>query len=267
MENRKRGRGPSCPSFSLEQAVQAVSKIERMYSKNTITREEAGSAMGFSGSSGHTKRWVSTLSQFGLLERRGTGSVGVTDLAKRVLFPTSSEEAVSAATEVLTRPRVFEDLLGAFSNPALATQEVVNARLRRNGAFTEASALNSAKVFVDSIAYLETVKRDARSGSAEVSNVEESSTEDQRSNTPAEPTQPESDAMEQDNTESLRGFEELCLARLGPETSARILVNGPLGPNEFEILSRMLDIQRDALVGTSDNLQQAKHPSEAKESE
>lgn len=262
METRRRGRGPSSPSFGLEQAVQAISKIERLYSKNTMTRGEAGSAMGFSGSSGHTKRWVATLSQFGLLERRGTGSVGVTDLAKRVLFPTSSEEKVSAVTEVLTRPRVFEELLGSFPNPELVTQEVVNARLRRDGSFTEASARSTAKVFVDSITYLETVKEDAQ-----VDGVEESGAEDQRVGPLVEPIQPELDSSEQSDTKESEGFKELCLAQLGPDTSVRILVNGPLGPNEFTILLRILEVQQEALIGASDNSQQAPHQSEARGAE
>ena len=250
MKTRKRSRGPSCPWFSLEQAVQAIGQIERLYSKNPMTRAEAGSAMGFSENSGYTRRWVSTLSQFGLLEKRGAGNVGVTDLAKRVLFPVSSNEQESAVTEALTRPRVFGDLLKSFSNPELASQEVVFSRLR-SGAFTEDSARTAAKVFVDSIKYLATVKEDAQ-----VDRVEEASTEDQRGDPVPEPTSPEFDAREQDGGKAPGGFEELCLARLSPDTSVRILVNGPLGAAEFEVLSKVLDVQRLALIGDSENPRQ-----------
>ena len=261
MATSKRSRGPTYPGFSLEQAVEAIGKIDRLYGKNTMTRGEAGAAMGFSERSGHTMRWVSTLSQYGLLERRGTGKVGVTSLAKDVLFPPSSDDEVSVVTDALTRPVVFADLLKSFPNPALASQEIVVSKLR-SGVFTEASARSAARVFVDSVVYLEKVKANARFDRAD-----ESSTED-RGGTPVDDqVQPELGIKDQDGRGTYEGFEELCLVPLSPVTSVRILIKGPLGPAEFDVLSQVLAVHRLALVGDSDSSQHSVPQVEARRSE
>lgn len=109
-----RQRSPSYPSVPLEQAVDLVAKIHKSCRTNIITREDAVREMGYSGLTGRSLKVLSSLLQFGLLEKAGVGDVRVTRRAVEILHGIESADRDEALLEAALAPQLFKDIHERF---------------------------------------------------------------------------------------------------------------------------------------------------------
>ncbi|MCY4297452.1 MAG: hypothetical protein OXE54_10805, partial [Gammaproteobacteria bacterium] len=125
------------------------------HSCNIRAREAVADAMGYTATSGKGSRAIASLQGYGLLEKRGKGECGVTELAMRILYPESDEERIAAIRDAFANAKVFFDLLQKFGYTVPGKVGVV-AHLKRNNFGTNSAEL-TAKVFLSNMKWMETI--------------------------------------------------------------------------------------------------------------
>lgn len=152
----RKPRSPSYPAFDLSQAADKAKKIYDQCGQSPVNREALSSVLGFSPTSGGAKQNIATLTQYGLLERRGQGELGVSTLAVTLLYSETPEQKQSAATEALRAPAVFAELAGKFQHQ-IPTERILIPTLTQSG-FNIGAAEVVAKAYVQSAAWVAEMK-------------------------------------------------------------------------------------------------------------
>ena len=122
-----RERSPNYPAHGLPESIDHVRKLYEVEKRASVPYESAARALGYTSLSGRARVKISTLRKFGLVEE-SKGRVRVSDLALRVLFPTSLEDRQAAIDDAASRPDVFRELL---SNDGASEQTMVNDLVHR----------------------------------------------------------------------------------------------------------------------------------------
>ena len=228
----------SFPWYTLEKAIQAATQIERTFNTQTIQREDAASAMGFKSHSGSARKAIADLASYGLLEARGTGMVGITNRAMRILHNVSYQEKWEAVSEAISKPRLFSTLNDYFADSTSVDKALVVTHLIRRG--LSASAANRAATsFISNRAY-------ASQGAVYLSDglVDNEPHEVDKSNVVSETFT----GLVEDQS---IGFTNWVTVRVGAETSVSILVNGEMGPDQIKGLIAILEVQRSVLEASN----------------
>jgi hypothetical protein len=114
-------RSPSCPIWSLPEALDAVRKIEQVYRKIAADRSEAAKLIGYASQSGPANKALADLAAYGLVERAGKGELRVTDRATAILYPDNESERrhniEAAALDPPLWRELWEKFPGMFSPP------------------------------------------------------------------------------------------------------------------------------------------------------
>jgi hypothetical protein len=95
--------------------------------------------MGFTSKSGSSAVALGALRQFGLVDGL-RGSVRVSDLALRILEPSSLQEEAEAKREAAFKPDIYEKLLQHFGGELPRSDEPIRAYLIRTLAFSKVGA-------------------------------------------------------------------------------------------------------------------------------
>ena len=85
----RKQRSPKYPSRDLETSIEFVRKVWEACRDTDVDRPTVAELLNLSPSSGSALQTTATLILYGLLEKRAKNVVGVSDLAKRVLFADS----------------------------------------------------------------------------------------------------------------------------------------------------------------------------------
>ena len=235
METRKL-RSPSYPTIDLEVAVAKVRDIQSAYSTSSVDREAIASVMGYTSMSGTALQTLSSLISYGLLEKRGKGEAGVTDLAMQILFAESTGEYANAAREAALRPSIFGQVAEKFGSHVPHKDGVV-AFLRRNR-FTEKAAEIATKMYISSMRFVGTLGDGDRSDSAEpvVENVSPSTAD------PAvEMTTGRTPMMNQAN--AVGEFRELVRGSVSGGSAFRLLGKTEFDAEQWQDVMDMLEVQ------------------------
>ena len=142
-------RSPKHPSIGLPTALERTKTLFDAHQQNPATREIVAHGLGFNKLHGQSRRYISALSQYGLLEKVD-GELRVSELAMTCLFPQSEVERAEAVRQAASSSKLFKELQEKYPS-TLPTEEMLTTWLVRNK-FSPAGAERAA------IAYLETMR-------------------------------------------------------------------------------------------------------------
>lgn len=146
-------RSPSYPSISLPDAIAAVRKIEGVYRLSPLDRESAAKFVGYSSLSGPANQALSSLAQYGLVERAGKGEMRVTDRARALLYPDSDSERAHLVLAAAFEPPLFRDMQDRWPNMKPPEDGVISY-LNRQG-FNQSAIRTAARAYLQTLSYLE----------------------------------------------------------------------------------------------------------------
>ncbi len=156
---RKR-RSPLAPAYSAEHCFEVTEKLHEKISNSVFDQAELAAALGISPGASTTDRLVSSLRQFGLLEKDDHG-LTLTERALTLVAAKSSQDASAfrvAALETVDSSSVFKELRESFGAKLPPTDALV-ARLEKSG-FTARSAKQTASALRDSLRFAGVVDGD-----------------------------------------------------------------------------------------------------------
>ena len=154
--SQRRLRSPSYPSISLEDAVSAIAKIEKVYRTAPVDRGEAVKLLGYSSHSGPAAKILAALASYGLLERAGKGEARVTERAKTILYPGSDEERRKGLIAAALEPPLFRDLRDRFEaaiDDGMIPESGVIRYLDKEN-FNPSAVRPAARAFLGTMAFL-----------------------------------------------------------------------------------------------------------------
>jgi len=150
----KRVRSPSYPNMPLENAVEAVGKIEQHYRASPVDRQNGAKLIGYSSLSGPANKALAALASFGLVERAGKGMMRVSTLARRILHPHDESERIESLMEAAMLPRLFQEMRTHFSDIPVPPEDGVKTYLEREG-FNSTAVKPAAKAFLETMRLIE----------------------------------------------------------------------------------------------------------------
>ncbi|MFH0961409.1 MAG: hypothetical protein V1820_01875 [archaeon] len=101
------------PDLSFTLALQSVKELDSKLKGDEMTLEGMSSALGHgTHKSGGFLMKIADLRRFGLLS--GRGKMTLSDLAKRILYPTNPEEERAALTEAFMSVQLFKEIYNRF---------------------------------------------------------------------------------------------------------------------------------------------------------
>ncbi|MEO1315000.1 MAG: hypothetical protein AAFW01_00145 [Pseudomonadota bacterium] len=159
-------RSPSYPSLSLEEAVNAIEKIEEKYRGSAVDREVAAGLIGYSTLSGPANKTLAALAAYGLLERAGKGMARVTTRARTILHPQDEGERRQELVAAALEPRLFRDIKDRFPDIDVPPEEGVRSYLNREG-FNPSAVSAAVKSFVKTMRYIESLRESESHGDDE----------------------------------------------------------------------------------------------------
>ncbi len=145
-------RSPSCPIWSLPEAVDAVRKIEKVYRQVAADRGEAAKLVGYAGQSGPANKALADLAAYGLVDRAGKGELRVTDRAKAILYPDNDEERQHHIEAAALEPPLWRELWEKFPNLFTPPEGGVATFLNRAG-FNANTIRPAIKAYLQTLAY------------------------------------------------------------------------------------------------------------------
>lgn len=146
-----RGRSPSYPNFSLEQALKRVEAAYEADRMNALDRESLAQHIGYSGLSGAADKAIATLQQYGLVEKVSKGEVRVTRLAVDCLYPDPNSSNAESLREAAFSPELFAHLIARFE--AVPSETTLRSYLKREG-FLERAINPAVSAYLDTCSYL-----------------------------------------------------------------------------------------------------------------
>lgn len=116
-------RSPSYPSFPLEEAIANARTIFEKDRRSPIDREVVAKHLGYSSLNGAADKALSTLMQYGMLDKVAKGEVRVSQWAIDILHPDGPQQRADALHNAGTNPTLFRTLNDRFSEgpPSQAT--------------------------------------------------------------------------------------------------------------------------------------------------
>ena len=159
-------RSPSYPSMPLQDAVNAIARIEKVYRTTPVDRAEAAKLIGYSALSGPAAKALAALASYGLLERAGKGETRVTDRAKMILYPGSEEERLENLRAAALEPPLFRDLRERFEaviNDGMLPESGVVRYLEKEN-FNPSAVRPAARAFLKTMEFLASHDLDSSHG-------------------------------------------------------------------------------------------------------
>lgn len=166
-------QSPSYPSLSLASAIEAVGKIEGIYRKSPVDRENAAKLLGYSGLSGPANMTLAALASYGLVERAGKGAMRVTPLARSILHPENDAERRQSLMIAASSPKLFGDIWTHFDGHKVPPEAGVVNYLNRQG-FNPSAVPKAAKAFLQTARLVEELSEDESHGAEEAEPVRSS---------------------------------------------------------------------------------------------
>lgn len=146
-------RSPKYPSTSLEHAIDLIRKIHREERTNTVDREVAAKALGYSGISGRSATILADLIQYGLLEKAGKNEVRVSKRAVEILHPDSAQTGADALLAAAQEPELFQRIMERFVDGS-PSRNALESFLIKEG-FSDTAVPSAIRAFQDTTLYVE----------------------------------------------------------------------------------------------------------------
>ncbi|NQW16836.1 MAG: hypothetical protein HQ478_05045 [Chloroflexi bacterium] len=156
---RKR-RSPLAPAYSAEHCFEVTARLHAKISNRVFDQAELASVLGISPGASTTDRLVSSLRQFGLVDK-GDHGLTLTERASVLVAAKSSNDPSAfrvAALETVDSSPVFKELRESFG-AKLPPSDALVSRLEKSG-FTTRSAKQTASALRDSLRFAGVVDDD-----------------------------------------------------------------------------------------------------------
>lgn len=218
----KRDRSPKAPVITLIEAVELVKKLQSQIGRAKVSAETVSKAIGHSTITGASLTKIASLSQYQLIDRE-KGNILISQLAVRILHPTSNEQSQQSLQQAALAPPVFNELFRDYRD---SSEEVITSHLVQNG-FTIDRAKRVARVFKSNAEYLSpdsTVISSADYEDEAVNAVE---------NAPSLPTTSVSTGTKMETSATVIPKQ---IAALSPSTNVLAHYVIPLGENEATLM-------------------------------
>ena len=149
-------RSPSYPNMPLQEAVEAVAKIEAKYRSSVVDRADGAKLLGYSSLSGPSNMALAALAAYGLIERAGKGEMRVTERAKSILHPENDAEKKAALRAAALEPQLYRDLTERYQDVPIPPEDGVITYLNRQG-FNPSAVRSAARAFLQTMQFVEEV--------------------------------------------------------------------------------------------------------------
>jgi hypothetical protein len=144
-----RQKSPNAPAYSVQECLEDTRKIFRAEHQVPISRESIAEHLSLAAHSGPFNRKLSSLRQYGLLEPIGK-DLRVSDLFLRIENATDESERRRNLREAISRPTVFQGLLGQYEGSGMPSDINLTNQLVLKYRFTKKNAETVAKAFLES---------------------------------------------------------------------------------------------------------------------
>ncbi len=147
-----RAKSPMYPNYSLRKAIGNAQTIFNADRRNPIDREVAVKHMGYTGLSGAADKAISTMMQYGLLEKCGKGEVRISQRAIDILHPDNESDRKRALAQAAFAPPLFKTLKARFTDDRFS-EEALRSFLMREG-FLERAVSPVVSAYSETTAFL-----------------------------------------------------------------------------------------------------------------
>jgi hypothetical protein len=245
---RKR-RSPLAPAYSVEHCFDAASRLQDKFGRERFDQDAMAGVLGVSAGASTTDRLVSSLRQFGLVDKSEIG-LSLTDRQRGLRFARSEGDTAGfreIALEAVDAAAVYQEMRGDFG-VKLPPEDALIARFEEKG-FTQRSARQTARALSESLRFAGVLDDDDNiiSDLEEVAAAPEASeTEESAEVTPIDEVDFEEAAAAAKAVEPAAS-EEAFLARpridvpLGTGRSASVLYPAGMTRSEVEKIYGVLD--------------------------
>jgi hypothetical protein len=242
--------------MSLEEAVEAVKKIEQLYRTSAVDRTEAARVIGYTTLSGPANKALAALASYGLVERAGKGEMRVTKGAQAILHPDDDDERNRYLIEAALNPELFQSLQEKYPG-IMPPEDGIASYLSRQG-FNKNVIRKAARAYLETLRYLKQFGANVSHGmqSEEAAESPPEDDEEVSMNEVAQQTAA-TDAPISARRYMLEraapshkfeeGESEWLRTKVGFQKSVRLLTKGEFGPTEIGHLIRMLEFQKEIL--------------------
>lgn len=143
-------RRAAYPYYSINKVIEAAEAVRDLGgTKSEVPNHVLAEHLRTNPSSGTFTQLVASAKAFGLLA--GRGAYTLTDLAKRLFFPTEPMEAQAAMLAMLKHPEVYEKLIERFDGGRLPPNESLANILHREYGVSESWKPRVASLFIGSL--------------------------------------------------------------------------------------------------------------------
>lgn len=151
---KRKGRSPKYPIFGLKTAIEKLGAFYDMEGKATVPRDIALKAWGYTAISGPALQTISTLIQYGLLDRIGGKNVKISELGLSIVWPKNTFEKDEATQKAAKNPPIFNELLERFTDDIPSDDTLKAYLLRREPtSFNENAANIAIKSFKETLEF------------------------------------------------------------------------------------------------------------------
>jgi hypothetical protein len=142
-------RSPRFPSGTLQESIEHIAKIYAGLGRAPAPAEALVKAVGYQALSGTARTVLACLSYYGLTMREGNNH-RVSELALRIIRPTSEGDKAKAISQAAFEPALFAQL---HEEHAETSEDLLGTLLIHRG-FTEDGSKKAARVFKENLAYI-----------------------------------------------------------------------------------------------------------------
>lgn len=135
------------PSYTINESIELVSVVNKIGGK-LVALSRIADELKVSVSTNSFKAKISTCRQFGLLKIVSSSTMQLTDLAKKIVFPTSDHDKATAITQAFMSAPLYQKLCQRFENQALPSKERLSNILLQEYGITKAAKDVAAEEFL-----------------------------------------------------------------------------------------------------------------------
>lgn len=150
---KKRIRSPKYPIFGLKTAIERIAAFYERERTASVPRDLAVKAWQYSKTSGIALQTVSTLTQYGLLERTGEKNVKVSEIGLDILVPKNQKAKNNAIQTAANRPKIFRELKKEYPEDLPSDDSLRAYLIRRQPPYNEDSANKIIKSFKETLEF------------------------------------------------------------------------------------------------------------------
>lgn len=152
LEKSKREKSSLYPPANIEDTYNFIQLVDKLGGKS-VSYDTISSSMGVSDRTKSFLYRLSSAKQYGLITTGGR-AVQLTELAKKILYPTENNKPSALLRECFDKPDLNAKLIERFSNKALPIKAQLSNILMNEYSIIKTAKDNAASCFIESADYL-----------------------------------------------------------------------------------------------------------------